>query len=287
MKRVLIIDDDKDFSRMMKRNLESTGRYEALLTGNGKEGLTLASRHRPDLILLDMAMPRMDGLEILKKLKKKRETQNIPVIIISGKEPDSYISEVIGSYAEHIFSKPVGLSDLNSRIEELFHFIPLQGRPRENRKKARWLGAPQEGARKVKNVGSPGRPRKGSKRILIIEDDDHVRGMLKQALEIGGGVEVREAPDGEAGLTILRDWPADLVVTDMVMPNRDGMEVICELRTGALPVKIIAISGGARVGPEEYLEGAKFLGAHRTLSKPFSIDEFLKTVRDLLDGSSC
>jgi PleD family two-component response regulator len=129
VKKILIIDDDKDFSQMMKRNLEFTGRYETLLAAGSKEGLTLASRYRPDLILLDMVMPGMGGLEILKMLKKKRETQSIPVIIISGKEPDSYITEVIGGYAEHIFSKPVGLLDLNSRIEELFHFIPLQARP--------------------------------------------------------------------------------------------------------------------------------------------------------------
>jgi DNA-binding response OmpR family regulator len=71
-----------------------------------------------------MVMPRTDGLSTLKKLKKKEKTQGIPVIIISGKDPDSYLTDVIENYAEHIFAKPVRLTDLNRRIQDLFEISP-------------------------------------------------------------------------------------------------------------------------------------------------------------------
>ena len=130
-----------------------------------------------------------------------------------------------------------------------------------------------------------GREKGEKKRILIIEDEDPLKKLLREVLEQGQRFEVKEASDGEEGLKILGEWPADLIITDLVMPNLNGMEIIWRVRKSELPVKILAISGGALVGPGEYLEGAKFLGAHRTLSKPFSVDEFLKTVQVLIDNS--
>ena len=117
--------------------------------------------------------------------------------------------------------------------------------------------------------------------VLVIDDDDPVREMLRMILETNG-YEVRTAEDGEKGLRSLRQQAADLVVIDIVMPNKEGLETIPELRRDFQGVKIIGISGAGRVGPGSYLATAEHLGASRTFSKPLNIPQFLDAVRELL-----
>jgi len=118
-------------------------------------------------------------------------------------------------------------------------------------------------------------------RILIVEDDDELRTVLRQFLE-QEGYGVVEAADGRAAMEMQRQTGADLVITDIVMPEMDGIETIMALRRGFPSVKIIAISGGERVGPRAFLNLAKVLGAHRTLHKPFVFEDMLEAVEELL-----
>jgi len=118
--------------------------------------------------------------------------------------------------------------------------------------------------------------------ILIIEDEEEIRAMLKQVLE-DSAYEVLDAPDGTRGVELYRERPADLVITDMVMPGKNGMETILDLRLENPDVKIIAISGGANIGPEPYLEVAEGLGAVRVFTKPFRIEDLLEAIRRVLD----
>ena len=117
--------------------------------------------------------------------------------------------------------------------------------------------------------------------ILLIDDDLNIRKILRQILE-HAGYEVLEASDGREGLSLYRERLPDLVVTDMVMPGKDGLETITDLRIEFPGSKIIAISGGGRLDPKPYLELAEGFGANRLLTKPFGHEEFLKAVQDLL-----
>ena len=118
-------------------------------------------------------------------------------------------------------------------------------------------------------------------KILIVEDDDEVRDVLKTLLR-DEGHEVSEAADGNAALEeFLRD-PADLVVLDIVMPDKEGLETIIDLRRTHPNVKIFAMSGGGRTSPQDYLDMAKRLGAIEVIAKPFSIDDFLRGVQNAL-----
>jgi len=118
-------------------------------------------------------------------------------------------------------------------------------------------------------------------RILIIEDDDQTRSMLRQVLE-REGYEVVDAPDGREGIRLYRGKPTDLIITDIIMPEKEGIETIMELKRDFPDVKIIAMSGGGRIGPDEYLHVAKKLGAQRTFAKPVEREEMLKAIRELL-----
>ena len=121
--------------------------------------------------------------------------------------------------------------------------------------------------------------------ILIIDDEPQIRSMLKLMLE-REGYEVAEAPDGIEGIRVYRQKPADLVITDLIMPNKDGIGMIIDLKKEFPNVKIIAMSGGGLNKPEGYLKGAKKLGAACTLTKPIDRDEMLKAIKDVLQSPS-
>ena len=118
-------------------------------------------------------------------------------------------------------------------------------------------------------------------RILIIDDDDQIRILLRQVMEWAGH-EVIEAADGREGMIQQRKQQADLVITDLIMPEQEGLETITLLKKEYPLVKIIAISGGGRIGPDAYLPAAQELGADRVFSKPFDVRELATTVRELL-----
>ena len=117
--------------------------------------------------------------------------------------------------------------------------------------------------------------------ILLVEDDLQVRSFLK-ALLTRAGYDVREAGNGAEALRACGELPPDLVITDLIMPEKEGLETIIELRRDYPGVRIIAISGGGRNPPQDYLTVAERFGARRTLSKPFSSDEILRAVDEVL-----
>ena len=94
-----------------------------------------------------------------------------------------------------------------------------------------------------------------------------------------------EASDGIEGLRLFREKPADLVITDLIMPNKDGIGMIIEIRKEFPNVKIVAMSGGGLNRPEGYLRGAQKLGAACTLAKPINRQELLRAVKDTLKSN--
>jgi DNA-binding NtrC family response regulator len=118
-------------------------------------------------------------------------------------------------------------------------------------------------------------------RILIIDDEDYVRMTLSQALEDEGHT-VLVATNGNEGLARHSETKPDLVITDLLMPDKEGLETIVELRKADPAVKIIVISGGGRINNVDFLEVAKKFGATAALKKPFPIDEFCRLVGDCL-----
>lgn len=118
------------------------------------------------------------------------------------------------------------------------------------------------------------------KRILVIDDNDDIRKMLRLMLEVEG-YSVQDAASGDTAVRIIRTTPVDVVITDLIMPGRDGLEIIMELRKNYPGIRIIAISAGGRIGSSTYLELATKLGADLAFAKPFDQKEIVRAVREL------
>lgn len=116
--------------------------------------------------------------------------------------------------------------------------------------------------------------------ILIIDDFEPVRSMLKITLE-KAGYDVYLASDGVSGIQKYKDSPADVVITDIVMPEKEGIETMMDIRALSSEVKIIAISGGGRIPAKEYLKLANTFGADRVFAKPVDPDELISALEEL------
>jgi CheY-like chemotaxis protein len=126
-------------------------------------------------------------------------------------------------------------------------------------------------------------------RILVIDDEEPVRSIIRRSLEHQGH-EVVEAEDGAEGTRIFEASPFDLVITDLIMPEKEGIETILDLREGYPDVRILVISGGLSFGGRAVdrkgpLQDAEALGADASLAKPFDVLELMETVERLLNRS--
>lgn len=115
-KKILIVDDDPDFAQLLQFDLKKKG-FETVLAGDGEQGLVKAASDKPDLIILDIKMPKMDGYTLVRRLKKEDETRNIPLIVLTSYEPmkDMFKLEGVNDY----FVKSANMDGLVETVQKL------------------------------------------------------------------------------------------------------------------------------------------------------------------------
>ncbi|MCM8831486.1 MAG: response regulator [Candidatus Omnitrophica bacterium] len=118
IKKILVIDDEENICKLLDTFLGKKG-YIVVTARNGKEGLKNAYKHKPDLILLDINMPKIDGFKVLEKLKNNMKTMSIPVIMLTGRGDDESKIKAAGLYSEYYITKPFDLEDLATKINEV------------------------------------------------------------------------------------------------------------------------------------------------------------------------
>jgi hypothetical protein len=238
---VLVVEDHADVRRLAVTVLTEYG-YQVLEAEGGPQALELAERHAGpiDLLLTDVVMPRMTGKELAGRLERLRP--RVKVLYMSG-----YTDNVIG----HQGMLDAGVNYLAKPF------------------------VPENLARKVRQVLGVAHP---TGAILVVDDEEGVRNLFRDVLQ-GAGHQVAVARDGNEALALARERRFDVVVTDLVMPEREGIETIMALRKDQPGVKIVAVSGafGGLM-----LKAAGVLGADATMRKPVSPLDLLDTVRALL-----
>jgi DNA-binding NtrC family response regulator len=117
--------------------------------------------------------------------------------------------------------------------------------------------------------------------IVLVDDDESLRTAMATILT-RAGFNIHSTADGEEALRFIQKNAVSLVITDLIMPQIEGIELIVRLRKARPDLKVIAVSGGGRLRPETFLDAAKSLGAWKTMTKPFSTPELIASIREAL-----
>ncbi|MFH1392571.1 MAG: response regulator [bacterium] len=233
MKKILIIEDDTLLRESLQKKLMLEG-YQTLTAVDGEVGLEKIKESKPDLILLDIVMPKIDGTEVLKQIKTDKDFKNIPVIMISNS------------------GQPVE----TQKMLELGAFDYLV--------KANF--DPDEVLEKVKKALSEQKPARP--KILIIEDDQFLKDLLERKL-IQAGYQVLSTNDGEEGLKITLEEKPALVLLDILLPSMSGWEILEKMKNNAetskIPILLLTNLGekedvekGLKMGASDYIIKAHF-----------------------------
>ncbi|MFH1238826.1 MAG: response regulator, partial [bacterium] len=244
-KTILIVEDEQVIADWLKKDLANAG-YATLEALSGYKAVELARQHKPDLILLDIKLPDIDGSQVVGLLKKEDSTQNIPVMLLSllkDKESDSLRSGIVD-----YLSKPIEKDKLLGTVAKV---LAAQG------------------------VSSGGR-------ILITDDEPLIVALIKNILQ-EKSYTVLEAFDGYQALDLAEKENPDLILLDIVMPGMDGYEVVHKLKENAktrdIPIAIISV----RKIEEDKKKGLR-LGAAKYLTKPFKVADLVKEIEEVLEG---
>ena len=256
-KTILIIEDDEVLGDILLTKLKTAG-YQAELSRDGAEGLAKVKELKPDLVLLDIILPTMNGYEILQALNEDTENPMPPVIIISNSGQPVEISRVLELGVKDYLVK----ADFTP--EEVIKKVEEQLRKVDNKK---------EGEVSHKDIS-----------VLSVEDDNFLRDLLARKLA-HEQYNIKTAVDGETGLEAAREEKFSIILLDLILPGMSGFDVLEGIRKDSMnkDTPIIVLSN---LGQEADIERAKKLGADDFLIKAhFGISEIIEKMNSVLEAS--
>jgi DNA-binding response OmpR family regulator len=229
--KILIIEDEKFLLEMYQSRFEKAG-YQVLTARTGKPGIKIAEKEKPDLIILDILMPEMDGYEVIKKIREDSQTKKIPVLVLSNLGQQEEVNQGLKLGADdYVIKTDLTPTELLDKVERMFSRL-------------------KKPSKKLK------------KRVLIIEDEKEIAQLYQEKL-VKEGFEIEVANNGAWGLRLASHGDFDIILLDMVMPAFNGYEAIKELkkdpRTAKVPVLVFSnsaqegeISQALKIGAEDY-----------------------------------
>jgi DNA-binding response OmpR family regulator len=270
--KILIIEDEKILVDVLSKKIENEG-YEVISAEDGKEGLDKIEKDVPDLILLDIVMPRMDGYEVLSELHNKFGKDKMPPVIIISNS---------GQPVEIEKAKDLGAKDFIIKAQ----FTPEEVLNKVNKlleTTAKVAGSSDEVAVKSDDKVKKNKFGKAEAKILIIEDDQFLRDLLKTKLEKENFI-VTTAIDGPGGMEKIVSENPEIILLDIILPGIDGFEILKRVRTNAdMKIAKIPIILLSNLGQEADVEKGRALGGDDYLIKSnFTIDEIIEKIRNVL-----
>ncbi len=262
MKKIAVIEDDNILREILSDKLVGAG-YEVKGAEDGNEALTLIDSFNPDLILLDVLLPKKSGTEVLSSIRKASKTKDTPVIAISNTAEGDEIEKI----------KVLGVSDF--LVKAVFDSNDVVDRVQKV------LGVEEQPGQSASSNNSNGK----TKKVLIIEDDKFLRELAAQKLE-KEGFSVAGATNGQEGIDLLEKESPNVIILDLILPGMDGFEVLRKVRTES-NFKTIPIIILSNLGQEEDIQKAKGLGATDYLIKAhFSFGEIIKKINEVVGVTS-
>lgn len=258
-KQITIVEDDSFVARIFQNKFEQAG-YKITVTNNGQDALKSMTTQPPDLIFLDLSLPNLSGVEILRFIRKTERTKKIPVFILTNSQ--SLSPEVQSAWqngANMFFNK--SFSDLNNVVNIVSeHFGLVSEKPI------------------ISNPASPGNSDGAT--ILVVDDDPMIHRVLKFFLT-QVGYKVLQAYNGKDALALAEESYPDLMILDRAMPEMDGLEVMTNWRSNPKLSNIPVIMLSSTKKLPQY-ENALPAGIVEYVQKPFSTDELLAHIRKSL-----
>ncbi len=287
VKRILVVDDNVVDADLIERLL-AEARFQVLRAARGEEGLATAAREKPDLIMLDLSMPGMDGFQVMEGLKRNEDTRGIPVVIYTAKDLTGQELERLRRDAQRVFLKnPLEPTRMLAEIGGLLKALPnpAQAPPAPGHgDPARPSAAPPADPWKAaaESVERAAARMTGSvKKILLVEDDPANQYTLDFMLR-NEGYEVIVAENGREGIERAEAVRPDVILMDMMMPVMGGHEATRVLKDtpGIMDIPVIALTAAAMAGDREKALAA---GCNDYVSKPVNRDHLLQRIAHWID----
>nr|NQU92345.1 response regulator [Bacteroidota bacterium] len=285
---VMIVDDNEIELQQMAEILKAE-KINTLLARGGKECIKMIKTNIPDILVLDLMMPDVDGFMVLDNIRKQPETRNLPVIVVTAKDLTKEDKAKLGGKISSVIAKSGSTpQDLFNKIKRIIVELEKSQRSdallKENPETRILMVEDNEDAIiQVKAVlekeGYKGDAGAGLRNILVVEDNPDNMVTIKAILK--GKYQITEAIDGEHGLNIIRLIKPDLVLLDMSLPKMDGKEIMKILKADheTKNIPVIAVTAQAMKGDKEKFMKA---GCDGYISKPIEPELLLKLIVDLL-----
>jgi DNA-binding response OmpR family regulator len=252
--KILFVDDDLDFSEANKIILEQAG-YEVILVQDGKKGLASVKKESPDLIVLDVMLPDINGFSVCRELKENPNYSSIPIILLTaiGATTESYVDNIAKEHkADCCFTKPVDSKKMIGAINDLL--AKTKPKPKEERARVK---------------------------ILLVDDDLDFLEATKQILT-ANKYDVITAKNGDEGIAKAKYERPDLILLDVIMPGKDGFTVCYELRkiaqTRPIPIVMLTAVGQQLTKPDYAVDIAIDHLADDYIDKPVDMPTLLKKI---------
>ncbi|QYF88162.1 PleD family two-component system response regulator [Brevundimonas sp. PAMC22021] len=263
--RILVVDDLDTNVRLLEAKL-TLEYYDVLTCGDGMTALAIAAEHQPDLILLDVMMPGMDGFETCRRLKADASTRHIPVVLVTALDGREDRLKGLEAGADDFVTKPLDDVILFARVKSLTRLKQVMDELREREESGRRLGVQGEGSGRLRGAGG---------RVMIVDDD--MRQAERMAAELAAEHRPTIESDPEAAL-LAAAGPIDLIIVNVAAHGFDGLRVIAKAQSGAAgrraPI-LAVIDPGDRPRMVKALE----LGAHDILPRPVDPQELAARAR--------
>ncbi len=262
--RILVVDDVDVNVRLLEAKL-TLEYYDVLTCNDGSTALAMAAEAQPDLVLLDVMMPGMDGFETCRRLKAQVETRHIPVVLVMALDGREDRIRGLEAGADDFLTKPIDDVVLFARVRSLTRLKQIMDELREREESSRRLGVDADGVARMRSEGG---------RILIVDDD--ALQADKIASELSGEHRITIESNPEAALAVAKG-PLDLIIVNVAAQSFDGLRIVAQAKSGdARRAPVLAV-----VDPSERSRMIKALelGAADVLARPVDSEELAARAR--------
>jgi DNA-binding response OmpR family regulator len=259
MSTILVVDDERLICDLLRSVLAGHG-HEVLMAMNGREGLELFKKHRPRFTLLDLRMPEMNGIEVLKQIRAIDPQAAVLILTAWGSDALEQQARQLG--VVDFLSKGLSLDVLVEAMERTLQQTAQAASPAQ-------AAAPGGAPRAAPVAAGDG------DFILVVDDEPQIRDLLKRFLTLRG-YKVRVASDGQQALTMVEQEAPQLIVLDVYMPGINGVEVLRQLRRRKFTGGVILLTGSQ---DDKLLQEALDLGSVDVMGKPVDLERLALAIQ--------